>query len=118
MKNVERAKNKGPRTRFTSAHECVPAVVAKLLQRQPLTHAKVTFAWRAAVGPAVARTTDVSLRHGTIEVRASDQHWRREIARSADLIVDRLAALLGRSVVKRIAVIPPGPWPPAHGPRN
>ena len=118
MKNAARAKNQGPTTRFESAHECVPAVVAKLLQRQPLTHAKIAFAWRAAVGPAVARTTDVSLRRGMIEVRASDQHWRREIARSADLIVDRLAALLGRNVVKRIVVIPPGRWPPAPGPPN
>ena len=118
MKNAASAKNQGPRTRFASANDCVPTVVAKLLQRQPLTHAKVAFAWRAAVGPAVARTTDVSLRHGTIEVRASDPHWRREIARSADLIADRLAALLGRNVVKRIVVISPGPCPPAPGPRN
>ena len=83
----------------------MPAVLTRLLRQQPPSDAKVTFAWRAAVGRAVDRATTVSLRRdGTLEVRASDQHWRREIARSAPLIVDRLAGLLGREVVKRIDV--------------
>ncbi len=83
----------------------MPAVLARLLRQQPLSDAKVIFAWRAAVGRAVDRATTVSLRrNGTLEVRTSDQHWRREIARSAPLIVDRLAGLLGGEAVKRIDI--------------
>ena len=105
MNSVPRTKDQGPRTRFVSTQECIPAVLARLLQHQPPSDAKMTFAWRAAVGRAVDRATNVSLRRdGTLEVRASDQHWRREIARSAPLIVDRLAGLLGGEVVKRIDV--------------
>ena len=106
MNSVPRTKDQRPRTRFVSTQECMPAVLTRLLQQQPPSDAKVTFAWRAAVGRAVDRATTVSLRRdGTLEVRASDQHWRREIARSATLIVDRLAGLLGGEVVKRIDVI-------------
>lgn len=99
------------------AQQCAPTVVAKLLQRQPLSHGKVAFAWRTAVGPAVARATVVTLRDGTIEVLASGEHWRREIARSADLIVGRVAALLGRDVVQRLSVTA-GPRPPASSRRE
>lgn len=105
MNSAPRTKSQGPKTRFVSTEECIPAVLARLLRQQPVSDAKVTFAWRAAVGRAVDRATKVSLRRdGTLEVRASDQHWRREIARSASLIVDRLAGLLGGEVVKRIDV--------------
>ena len=105
MNRAPRTKNQEPRTRFVSAQECIPAVLARLLQQQPASDAKVTFAWRAAVGRAVERATKVSLRRGgTLEVRASDEHWRREVARSAPLIVDRLAGLLGGEIVKRIDV--------------
>jgi hypothetical protein len=99
------------------AQQCATTVVTKLLQQQPLSDAKVAFAWRTAVGPAVARATAVTLRDGTLEVLASGEHWRREIAHSADMIVGRLAALLGRDVVQRLSVMA-GPRPPASSRRE
>lgn len=87
------------------ARDAAQQAVAALLRRQPLTAAKVHFAWRAAVGAAMAGATSVALdAHGTLRVAAAGGHWRRETARSAAVARRRLAALLGPGVVKRIAV--------------
>ena len=87
------------------ARDAAQQAVAALLGRQPLTAAKVRFAWRAAVGAAMAGATSAVLdAHGTLRVTAAGGHWRRETARSAAVIRRRLAALLGPGVVKRIAV--------------
>ena len=85
--------------------EVAPRAVTSLLREQPLTTAKVQFAWRASVGPAMARATAVDLAaDGTLHVAADGEHWRKETARSVAVIVRRLRELLGRGVVKRIAV--------------
>ena len=84
---------------------CVPDVVAEVLHRQPLSPAKVAFAWRTAVGPAVDRATRASLRDdGVLEVVAVDAHWKREVRRASGLLSARLARLLGEGVVKKIVV--------------
>jgi hypothetical protein len=86
-------------------HSLVPDLLADVLRRQPLSPAKVTFAWRTAVGPAVDRATRVSLgEHGVLEVVASDGHWKREVQRSTGLVLARLVRLLGEGVVRRIVV--------------
>lgn len=83
----------------------MPGAVAALIERQPLSRAKVTFAWRTAVGSPVARATTVELgRDGTLEVRALDRHWRRELHRSSGLILTRLGTLLGPDTVKKLEV--------------
>jgi predicted nucleic acid-binding Zn ribbon protein len=80
------------------------AVVAEILRRAPLSPEKVTFAWRQAVGPAVARVTSVRLTADeTLHVVAEDARWQTEIRRSTGLIRARLVALLG-NVVSRIEV--------------
>ena len=85
--------------------EVAPRAVTTLLRDQPLTTAKVQFAWRASVGPAMARATAVSLAaDGTLHVAAEGHHWRTETARSLAVIRRRLRQLLGRGVVKRITV--------------
>ena len=87
------------------ARDAAQQAVAALLHRQPLTAAKVRFAWRAAVGSAMAAATSVALdAHGTLRVAAAGGHWHRETARSAAVIRRRLAALLGPGVVRRVAV--------------
>jgi hypothetical protein len=84
---------------------CVPDVLAEVLQRQPLSPAKVAFAWRTAVGPAVERATRVTLSaDGTLEVVAVDAHWQREVERSARLVGARLERLLGPGLVRRVSV--------------
>lgn len=78
------------------------AVVRDVLRRQPLSPAKVTFAWRLAVGAPLARVTSAALEGGVLRVRAADPRWRREVQRSTSLLLERLAALLGPDTVRRI----------------
>lgn len=85
--------------------EVAPRAVVELLRDQPLTAAKVRFAWRASVGPAMARATSVELAgDGTLHVSAAGEYWRAETARSMRVIRPRLREFLGRGAVKRIAV--------------
>jgi hypothetical protein len=90
--------------------QSIPDVVSTLLRRQPLTPAKVTFAWRVAVGPGIDRASQVTLdEHGVLRVIVGDAHWRREIEHSLGLVSERLARLLGSHVVRRIEVRRSGP---------
>ena len=87
------------------AQQCATRALGEALRRQPLSAAKVRFAWQTSVGTAMARATTVRLRSdGTLDVRADTEHWRRETARSAGVIRTRLAELLGRDVVKHVVV--------------
>ncbi len=83
----------------------VSGVLGEILRKAPLSPEKVSFAWRAAVGASIARVSSAVLSaDGVLEVRCSDDHWRREIRRSAPLIKERLAALLGPEVVRQVKV--------------
>ena len=88
-----------------STRQLAPRVVGELLRGQPLSPAKVRFAWRTTVGSSMAQATSVTLdANGTLLVRADGEHWRRETARSAGVIARRLGDLLGKQVVKRVTV--------------
>ena len=82
----------------------VPAVLAEIVRKAPLTDEKVAFAWRTAVGPAVAGATDVNLENHTLRVRARDRAWQRELERSAAVVRARLDNLLGAGIVRYIDV--------------
>ena len=90
--------------RMIPVHDVMPAAIAFVLRRAPLTPEKVAFAWRTAVGPAVDRVTTIDLVRDVLQVRVSEAAWQREIERSAALIRSRLDALLGDSVVRFIQV--------------
>ena len=75
----------------------MPDALASVLRHAPLTHEKVCFAWRTAVGASVDRATTVSLDGTTLRVIARDPQWRREIEHSAGLIRARLDLLLDGS---------------------
>lgn len=91
-----------------SVRTCVTPALANLLRRQPHSPAKLAFAWRAAVGEAIDRTTTVSLTStGTLEVKTTNQHWRREIRRSTPIVLGRLRSMLGADRVTRITVRAP-----------
>ncbi|MXY26052.1 MAG: DUF721 domain-containing protein [Acidobacteria bacterium] len=76
-----------------------------LLRRQPLTEAKLRFAWRAAVGDRIDRATTVRLSPGgTLTVRADEDGWGRAIRAARRLIAARLRDILGPGHVKRITV--------------
>jgi hypothetical protein len=82
----------------------MPAALMELLSHAPLSDGKVTFAWKAAVGPAVERATAVKLESGVLFVEATGAQWSREIRRSSGVILTRLKTLLGEDTVQRIEV--------------
>lgn len=82
----------------------VPRMLAQIIRNAPLNDEKVGFAWRTAVGPAIAAATDVVLDQGTLRVCARDRAWQRELQRAAATIRARLDDLLGAGVVRTIDV--------------
>jgi predicted nucleic acid-binding Zn ribbon protein len=82
----------------------MPAALMELLSHAPLSDGKVTFAWKAAVGPALERATAVKLESGVLFVDATGPQWAREIRRSNGVILTRLKTLLGEGTVQRIEV--------------
>jgi hypothetical protein len=85
------------------ANQVMPAVVAEVIRKAPLTDDKVVFAWRLAVGPAVGRATRVRLdEDGTLHVSAQPA-WLDGVRQSVGLIRSRLAHYLGEHAVKRIS---------------
>ena len=86
-------------------HRFIPDGLAQMRRKAPLNEEKVSFAWRSSVGPAVDRGTTVSLREGVLQVTAREAAWGREVQRSEALIRARLDSLLGRGVVRTIAVV-------------
>jgi hypothetical protein len=79
--------------------------IRDMLARQPLTPAKVVFAWRVSAGPAFVRAATVTFADGTLSVRTTSPAWRKEIERAIPLLKERLAALVGKNVVRWIVVI-------------
>jgi hypothetical protein len=84
-------------------NDFMPAALADLLRKAPMSDDKLQFAWRQAVGPPVERVSSIQLDGRVLRVRVDDQRWRKEIQRSEALIRERLAALLG-DVVRKIVV--------------
>ena len=84
------------------ANKVLPAVVADVVRKAPLTPEKVAFAWRLAVGPAIAKATTVRLDpDGTLYLKAESQAWVDSVMASAGMIRSRLAHFLGDDAVKR-----------------
>ena len=83
----------------------MPAVLAEVIRKAPLTDEKVQFAWRLAVGPAVDKATTVRLApNGTLYVKTTAPAWNDAIAKSFGLIRSRLAHFLGETAVARIDI--------------
>jgi len=85
----------------------LPGVLAEVIRKAPITEEKVAFAWRTAVGPAIAMATEIVLGDGVLRVTARDRAWQRELERSAAIIRTRLDDLLGSGVVRYIDVSVP-----------
>jgi len=80
----------------------VPRMLAEIVRKAPLTGEKVEFAWRTAVGPAIAAATEVVLDQDVLRVRARDRAWQRELERSAATVRRRLDDFLGAGVVRAL----------------
>jgi len=79
-----------------------------ILAAQPLTDAKVAFAWTMAAGPALSRAATVSLgQTGVVRVRPASLAWYQEVMRALPLLRQRMADLLGGEVVASLDVVPP-----------
>jgi predicted nucleic acid-binding Zn ribbon protein len=85
-------------------NSALPGALAELLRDAPLSPGKVSFAWRAAVGPAMERETKVRLVDRTLVVDAASRLWAREVTRSSSIILNRLQALLGADTVVGLSV--------------
>jgi hypothetical protein len=83
------------------------SVLAEMLAQQPMSPGKLQFAWRAAVGPALARAAALDWQDGRVIVQMSSADWTREIQRSKPMILERLQMLLGKDVVRRIEIKTP-----------
>jgi predicted nucleic acid-binding Zn ribbon protein len=94
----------------------LPGALVELLRGSPLSDGKVTFAWKAAVGPAIDRVTHVKLEHKVMLVETASAQWSQEVMRSSSTILRRLQSLLGTDVVDRIEVCRTGNIP-ARSPR-
>ena len=81
----------------------MPAVVAEVVRKAPLTPEKVAFAWRLAVGAAIDKSTTVRLADtGVLYVRAETPAWLAAVRKSTSLIQIRLDDLLGENTVKKL----------------
>jgi len=87
-----------------SLQQTMPGVLAEILRAAPLSDGKVSFAWRAAVGPALERVTAVKLEGRVLLVDTQSPQWSREIMRSSSVILRRLQSFLGPDIVEKIEV--------------
>jgi predicted nucleic acid-binding Zn ribbon protein len=83
------------------------AVLAPVVRRQPASPARTAFAWRVAVGPALANVTTVELAGSVLVVRTTDRRWTDEIERLAEVVLLRLQHLLGREAVTAFRFVNP-----------
>ncbi|MDT7577680.1 MAG: hypothetical protein QOH17_4013 [Pseudonocardiales bacterium] len=84
-----------------------------------LTDATVLGRWPQLVGAEIAdHCTPLSLRDGELVLQAESTAWATQLRTLQRQLLTRLAAAVGRDVVKRIRVVgPSGPsW--RHGPRT
>ena len=89
--------------------QTIPDVLIDIVRRQPTTPAKVDFAWRTAVGAAMARAARVTLDpEGTLLIEPSDAYWRHEIEHSLSVVRSRLETLLGDALVRITVATPRG----------
>ena len=79
-------------------------VLADVIRRQPSSPERTAFAWQMAVGPSLARSTTIAQQDDVLIVRPRDERWKPELERSADVIVQRLQHLLGRSTIRRLEI--------------
>ena len=83
-----------------SLQTLLPGALVELFRQGPLSQGKLEAAWRVAVGDAITRVSTVRLQpDGSVEVRAADQRWHRELKRSSGIILTKLNALLGPQAV-------------------
>ena len=82
----------------------IPGALVELLRGSPTSDGKVTFAWKAAVGPAIDRVTHVKLERRVLLVETLNAQWSKEVMRASPVILKRLQSLLGAETIERIEI--------------
>ena len=90
----------------------MPGALVDLLRGSPLSDGKVTFAWKAAVGPAIERVTNVKLERKVLLVETASAQWSQEVMRSSPVILRRLQSLLGADAIERLEICRTTNMPP------
>lgn len=82
--------------------QLMPRALAEIVRQAPLSHGKVDFAWKTAVGPGMARVSAVRLEDGILIVEARTAQWSSAIMRSSRIILSRMQAMLGAEAIREI----------------
>ncbi|MGE3956226.1 MAG: DUF721 domain-containing protein [Vicinamibacterales bacterium] len=82
--------------------QVLPRALAAIVREAPLSHGKVDFAWRSAVGPAMAGASAVRLEDGVLLVEAKTPSWASAIMRASPVILTRLQGLLGPDAIHEV----------------
>jgi predicted nucleic acid-binding Zn ribbon protein len=84
--------------------QVLPRALAEIVRQAPLSAGKVDFAWKSAVGAAMARATAVRLEDSVLLVDPQSAQWGAAVMRASGIILTRLQALLGTEAVRTIHV--------------
>jgi hypothetical protein len=79
--------------------------VRQLIAAQPVTDAKIGFAWALAAGPTLAKSARITWSDGVLRVEATTETWRHELTRAKPVLAERIDALLGEGVVRTITIV-------------
>ena len=91
-----------------SIQPLLTSVAARAARPAPLTPEKVAFAWRLAVGAALARVTRVRLTADhALEVAVDDARWCEQIERSGAVVLARVQEVLGAEHADRLLIRKP-----------
>lgn len=59
--------------------QVLPGALAQIVRQAPLSHGKVDFAWRSAVGTQMARVSAVHLEDGVLLVEVQTAQWGKAV---------------------------------------
>ena len=91
--------------RLDALRSSATEALRRLLDSQPTSPAKVSFVWRMAAGPALAKAAETEWRDdGILLLRAKTPAWLRELRHARPVLTARIAELLGPGVMKRLVI--------------
>ena len=93
---------RSPRVTMQPIGQILPLALARIVRQAPLSHGKVDFAWRSAVGTAMSRASAVRLEAGVLLVEAQTSQWAAAIMRASPVVLSRLQSILGTDAVREI----------------
>jgi predicted nucleic acid-binding Zn ribbon protein len=91
--------------RLESLRSTATDALRHLLDAQPNNSAKMSFAWRMAAGPALAKAADPEWRDdGVLVVHARTAAWLKELRHARPILSTRLEQIVGSGVIKKFVI--------------